>query len=171
MTQITRALVILAPSMALGWAHPPRAIARPDILRVQASSCAGDRGSRVGTGFAWHSPQEVVTALHVVAGCQRITIYSERDQVTYRVNLTRLLSRADLAIVQVEGNVTFPPITETVARPAADLDLTAWGYGEGVPAMRDFRRLRVANGAATLRQNVPAEVASELARQGRQRLI
>jgi hypothetical protein len=120
----------------------------------------------VGTGFAWHSGKEVVTALHVVSGCQRLSVYSERDQITYRVNVVRVLRRADLALVEVEGNVSFPPIVEIAAKPPPDLDLTAWGYGEGVPAMRDFRRLRVANGPPTLRQNIPSEAANELARAG-----
>lgn len=140
--------------------------ARPDILRVQASGCAGGQSDRVGTGFAWHSGKEVVTALHVVAGCQRLTVYSERDQVAYRVDVMRVLRRADLALMQVQGNASFPPMMEIAAPPQPNLDLVAWGYGEGVPAMRDFRRLRVANGAATLEQNVPSQVASELKRAG-----
>jgi hypothetical protein len=161
---LSRAALILAA--ALMTRENSRAEVRGDVLRVQASGCAGDQGSRVGTGFAWRSGKEVVTALHVVAGCQRLTVYSERDQVTYRADLAHVLRRADLALVQVQGNATFPPIVETTADPPANLDLVAWGYGEGIPSMRDFARLRVANGAATLQQNVPPEVARELQRAG-----
>jgi hypothetical protein len=143
-----------------------RAEARGDVLRVQASGCAGDQANRVGTGFAWRSDKEVVTALHVVAGCQRLSVYSERDQVTYRVDLARVLRRADLALVQVQGSASFPPLVEVAAAPPANMDLVAWGYGEGIPAMRDFGRLRVANGPPTLQQNLPTEVARELQRAG-----
>ncbi|MEO8620023.1 MAG: serine protease [bacterium] len=159
----TIAILLLAATLPSGHPLP---VARADILRVQASGCAGDRGSRVGTGFAWHSSKEVVTALHVVAGCQRLTVYSERDGQTYKVNVSRVLRRADLALIAVDGNVTFPPIVESAGQPTANTDLTAWGYGEGIPSMRDFRPLRVANGAPTLQQNIPSEVATELARAG-----
>jgi S1-C subfamily serine protease len=78
----------------------------------------------------------------------------------------KVLRRADLALVQVQGNASFPPMVDVATPLQANNDLTAWGYGEGLPAMRDFRPLRVANGAPTLRQNVPSEVATELQRAG-----
>jgi hypothetical protein len=93
-------------------------------------------------------------------------VYSERDLKTYRVNVGRVLRRADLALLTIVDDVSFPPITESAGQPPANLDLTAWGYGEGIPSMRDFRPLRVANGAPTLQQNIPAEVATQLAAAG-----
>jgi hypothetical protein len=160
------ACVALVLAVAFFAQRVGRADVRGDVLRVLANGCAGDQGSRVGTGFAWHSAKEVVTALHVVAGCQRLSVFSERDQITYRVDLAHVLRRADLAIVQVQGTASFPPLIELADAPAANTDLVAWGYGEGIPAMRDFARLRVANGAPTLQQNLPVEVARELQRAG-----
>lgn len=160
------ALVVVGVVAAIMGASQTTAQARPDVLRVQAAGCAGDQSNRVGTGFAWRSGKEVVTALHVVAGCQRLTVYAERDQVTHRVDLVRVLRRADLALLQAQGNANFPPMVELATAPPPNLDLVAWGYGEGLPAMRDFRRLRVANGGSTLQQNVPSEVAAELQRAG-----
>src|SRR4051812_15504992 len=100
MTRLFRALAILLPTVAARSGPRPAAEARADILRIQAGSCAGESQNRVGTGFAWRSAKEVVTALHVVAGCQQVMVYSERNQQSYRASVARVLRRADLALVQ-----------------------------------------------------------------------
>ena len=142
-------------------------VARADILRIEASQCAGDQPRRVGTGFAWRSSREVVTALHVIAGCQNVLVHSENDQQKYGVSVSRVLKRADLALVTVtDAGARFPPLVESQVQAAPNLVLTAWGYGEGSLGMRDFSPLRVAHGPPSLRENLPPAVARDIQRAG-----
>lgn len=139
----------------------PEVLAKAEVVRIEARKCAGTQNTRVGTGFVWRSPQEVVTALHVVAGCAAVVAYSERDKITYPLELTRALRRADLALLVLGDKASLPFLPVLTTQLTPDDDLTAWGYGESTPKMRSYT-MRVADGGKTLRDNVPGDVADAL---------
>jgi hypothetical protein len=153
--------LIGGPARLTSHTAQPAILAKAEVVRIQARQCAGAEKSRVGTGFVWRSSNEIVTALHVVAGCTSIQAYSERDRVTYPLTMMRALPRADLALMQLGDNGSFPFLSVVPAHPTTADDLIAWGYGEGIPAMRSFT-MHVADGGRTLRDNVPSDVARAL---------
>ena len=161
--------LLLATLLVPSTAKMPRVSARSartsraGVVRVQAFECAGTETSRVGTGFAWGGSRQVVTALHVVAGCKRWTVYAEQSQLSFPASIEKVLMRADLALLRMGDNGNIPPIESLATMPTTANLLTAWGYGEGIPTMRSFR-MPVADGAKTLGQNVPGDVAATLSR-------
>src|SRR3546814_14049798 len=70
---VAAVLLLVCAGSAAGsaaWAKPSADTVRraaASVVRVVAEGCPGGQGSRVGTGFVWSAPQQVVTALHVVA--------------------------------------------------------------------------------------------------------
>src|SRR3546814_3309376 len=84
---VAAVLLLVCAGSAAGsaaWAKPSADTVRraaASVVRVVAEGCPGGQGSRVGTGFVWSAPQQVVTALHVVADCSRVAVeYVERSE-------------------------------------------------------------------------------------------
>ena len=95
------------------------------VVQVQARGCPG--GDRVGSGFAFGPDQHVVTALHVISGCQRISVYWEKfGGATQQGTVARVLNGADLALLHVSGAPGQALPAERV-RPMANAELEALG--------------------------------------------
>src|SRR3546814_13324225 len=73
---VAAVLLLVCAGSAAGsaaWAKPSADTVRraaASVVRVVAEGCPGGQGSRVGTGFVWSAPQQVVTALHVVSSAE-----------------------------------------------------------------------------------------------------
>ena len=80
--RLTAHLLAAVVAAAIGGAAladdgPSAAVLRetaPAVLRVTASQCGGAAPDRAASGFAYGSANQVVTALHVVQGCQTISV-------------------------------------------------------------------------------------------------
>lgn len=143
----------------------PEPLSRAEVVRVESHTCAGELPNRVGTGFVWRSATEVVTALHVVAGCETAVVYSEREKMTYAATVSRVLERADLALLRIDSDASLPFLPMLATRPKMGDELIAWGYPEAIPAMRSHF-MRVVEGGRTLRENVPSRAAADIRRAG-----
>jgi S1-C subfamily serine protease len=158
---VTSALLPILPSGAqtAGMDAQLREQVARSVVQVQARGCPG--GDRVGSGFAYGPAQHVVTAWHVVAGCNRITVYWEKHGgATQRANVVRVLSGADLALLHAVG-APGRALTEGRTRPKANDELEALGYYLAVPTM-DNKPLRVTFGSTRLRDMLPKDVRLEL---------
>jgi hypothetical protein len=107
----------------------------------------------------------VVTALHVVAGCARITVYWEKHSgVTQRAQIVRVLNGIDLALLEATG-APGKPLAADARRPRVDAQLEVLGYYLAVPTM-DSKPLRVTFGSSRLRDMLPTHVRRELQQSG-----
>ena len=129
------------------------------VVQVQARGCPG--GDRVGSGFAYGPAQHVVTAWHVVTGCNRITVYWEKHGgATQQANVVKVLKRADLALLHAVG-APGRALKDVGTRPQTNDELEALGYYLAVPTM-DNKPLRVTFGSTRLRDMLPKDVRQEL---------
>jgi len=129
------------------------------VVQVQARGCPD--GDRVGSGFAYGPAQHVVTAWHVVAGCNRITIYWEKHGgATQQAKVVRVLNRADLTLLHA-ADAPGRALTEIRTQPQVNDQLEALGYYLAVPTM-DNKPLRVTFGSTRLRDMLPRDVRQEL---------
>ncbi len=133
------------------------------VVQVQARGCPG--GDRVGSGFAFGPDQHVVTALHVVSGCQRISVYWEKHGgATQQARIVGVLNGADLALLHAPG-APGQALAHQPSKPQANAQLEALGYYLAVPTM-DNKPLRVTFGSSRLRDMLPGGVRKELERSG-----
>ncbi|MCA8929484.1 MAG: trypsin-like peptidase domain-containing protein, partial [Alphaproteobacteria bacterium] len=133
-----------------------------------ARGCPGTQGPerRVATGFAFGPAGHVVTAAHVVAGCDAITVYWEKHGgQTQPATLARVLARADLALLAVGAATPGPALPAEPRRPVVDTEVETLGYYLSVPTMSN-KRLRVTYGSARLSDMVPPQVRRELQQSG-----
>lgn len=83
------------------------------VVRVTAEGCPGAQGTRAGSGFIWPDAATVVTALHVIADCQSVTVDYVEAGVQRRAQASRSLRRADLALLAVENPPALPALSKT----------------------------------------------------------
>lgn len=113
----------------------------PAVLRVVATGCGAESASRAASGFAWQQPNQVVTDLHVVVGCSQISVgYQALDVRPARV--VRVLRRADLALLAVEGAPAVTPLTLATQAPPSGAAVDVFGFALGQPT-RDTHPLRL----------------------------
>jgi S1-C subfamily serine protease len=118
------------------------ATAAPAIVRIVASLCS-DGEPRTGSGFVWNATDQVVTALHVVAGCRAVQVYYQTGYENRVKNavVTRFLRTADLALLNVRDALDVSPLLESVRVPVGET-VVVYGYGLGV-STREERPLYV----------------------------
>ena len=87
--------------------------AATSVVRVTAEGCPGGQGTRAGSGFIWPDPATVVTALHVIADCQSVTVDYVEAGVQRRAQASRSLRRADLALLAVDNPPNVPALSKT----------------------------------------------------------
>ena len=137
------------------------------VVQVQGIGCPAMQGTerRVATGFAYGPTGHIATANHVVAGCQRVTVYWEKHGGETQVaQVVRVLPNADLALLQVSQTLG-QALTANTQRPAVDAELETLGYYLAVPTMSN-KQLRVTFGSARLADMVPAETRQALEQSG-----
>lgn len=127
---------------------------RPAIVRV---SCSG----RTATGFLWSSADTAVTAWHVVAGCENLTVYFEAQRVSRSAVVAKVLRRADLALLKITDPPSGRVLVAEVAPPSLTEPLSVLGYPLQVPSMASTP-LQLRYGGKTLRNIVPESVAQAL---------
>lgn len=110
----------IAPQVAV-------ADSRLSVVRV---SCIHDKGEMKATGFIWPKKGQMVTALHAVAGCKEVEVYSQKAKKSTKAKgLLNVDLEADLALLQLEDDLGLEPVPHVEAEPA-DLASTfmTWGY-------------------------------------------
>jgi len=173
--RLTAHLLAAVVAAAIGGAAladdgPSAAVLRetaPAVLRVTASQCGGAAPDRAASGFAYGSANQVVTALHVVQGCQTISV-GYQGITELPAYITHVLQDADLALLQVEGDANVAPLVETDRAGDVNEVVHVYGYALG-QATRENRRLIVTaanDGGSRLRDAVNDDVRRELQRNG-----
>ncbi|AFU70578.1 trypsin-like protein serine protease DegP-like protein [Psychroflexus torquis ATCC 700755] len=107
--------------------------AKSSVVYIQVSSkkTNGKVGLTHGTGWAWswNSELYVVTALHVVAGMETITVrlankFNERSSAT----LVKTFKKADLALLKLDRDIGLVPLDIDTVDPNSKPSLMIWGY-------------------------------------------
>ena len=127
---------------------------KPSVIRV---SC----GTKSGTGFLWSSPDTAVTALHVVAGCDRIQAYFESLKISRPATVVKVLRRADLVLLKISGAPNGRVLVVDPRPPALTDHLSTLGYPLQIMSMSSTS-LELRYGGKTLRDIVPESVARSL---------
>ncbi len=114
--------------------------AAQSVVRVLGDGCmdaTGARtGARAGSGFVWPEAGQVITALHVVADCERLSVEYVDAGLQREARLSRSLKRADLVLLEVIEAPAARPLTtsetmdEEEALAAIGLPLNIRGWQE-----------------------------------------
>jgi len=173
------ALSVVALSLACFLAVPPSATGDPpsaqvmtrvsqSVVQVLAHGCGAD-SDRAATGFVWTNAETVVTVLHLVGGCERVSVYFEGPKLLRQAVVVKTLARADLALLRVEDPPTVPALPLSLGRPDVNEDLAALGYRLSVPKMASTR-LSVPYGSKRLDEILPENVRREIGAAGSPKL-
>jgi S1-C subfamily serine protease len=163
-------IVVLSIARPAGLPLRSASVSPPDfdkiaksVLSVSSSDCA-DKQTREATGFVWNKPNAVVTALHVVAGCTKLTVKFGESGGMWPATVDRVLKKADLALLTITAP-ELPAMVTSDAQLQPDEDLWTWGFQRGAPtpSERRFQKLR---GSKTLRDFVSKDVADEIKSSG-----
>jgi hypothetical protein len=127
---------------------------KPSVIRVTCSN-------RAGTGFLWSSPDTAVTALHVVAGCDKISAYYEALKVTRPARVVKVLRRADLVLLKISDAPSGQVLIIDPKPPSLTDHLSTLGYPLQVLSMSSTS-LQLRYGGKTLRNIVPDSIAQAL---------
>jgi Trypsin-like peptidase domain len=100
-------------------------------------------------------------ALHVVAGCDKITAYYEAQKVTRSARVVRVLRSADLVLLKILGAPNAQVLVVDPKPPSLTDQLSTLGYPLQVLSMSSTS-LQLRYGGKTLRNIVPESVAQAL---------
>jgi hypothetical protein len=103
---------------------------RNSVVRVDATGCAGVSGGRlVGSGFLWKQNSWVVTALHVVNGCQSLSVYSDTASDAASAHISKILFAEDLALLSLDRGINGTvALTKAKAAPQDTEDILLVGF-------------------------------------------
>jgi S1-C subfamily serine protease len=163
-----RAAALLVAALAALPAAPASALdagareaAARSVVQVRARECPD--GDRAGSGFVYAAAGSVVTALHVVAGCRRLSVFAEKHGGrVYDAEVARVLSGPDLVLLRAPA-APGEPLRRSATPPEVNEEVEALGYYLGVPTM-DNKPLRVTFGATRLASMLPDHLRDELRR-------
>jgi Trypsin-like peptidase domain len=127
---------------------------KPSVIRVSCSN-------KAATGFLWSSPDTAVTALHVVAGCDKISAYYESLKVSRPAKVIKVLRRADLVLLKISDAPNARALVVDPTPPALTDHLSTLGYPLQIMSMSSTS-LQLRYGGKTLRNIVPDSVAQSL---------
>jgi Trypsin-like peptidase domain len=166
-TPLWIALVCLIPQKLLAKQGPSAEVMTTishSVVQVISRNCDGVEASRTGSGFLWGNSQQIVTALHVVAGCKTIAAYFEgRGELGIRP--IRQLKEADLVLMQLARNVSAPALSQGSVTPTPNERLQAIGFYYGVPTL-DNRSVTVTIGSSTLQDMLTDTLRDTIKRAG-----
>ncbi len=140
------------------------------LVYVRATGCPDPaNGTRAGSGFALNNAGTIVTAHHVIGGCQAVTVtYEGLPPSTSRTSaavVARVLSAGDLALLSVDK----PPDVPVLVRAQQPNDKSAtyagFGFQNGQPTAGN-QPVTFSTGSSYLRDILPREAANELRQTG-----
>lgn len=112
---------------------------RTSARSVVQVRCTLPEGEMKATGFVWPQPGYVVTALHAVAGCEEIVVYSEAmRRPTLASAPVRALLEADLALLALDDDLGLAPVSFAPTPKDTRGDFFAWGYPHAAEEMIDL---------------------------------
>src|ERR1700751_2519959 len=148
------ALASARPCVAVQFSADVYDSVKPSVVRVSCSN-------RAGTGFLWSNPDTAVTALHVVAGCEKITVYYEALKVTRPARVAKVLRQADLVLLKITDAPSAQVLVVDPKPPSLPDQLSTLGYPLQILSMSSTS-LQLRYGGKTLRNIVPDSVAQAL---------
>jgi hypothetical protein len=104
------------------------------VVKITAKS-PDDKVSHA-TGFVWQQPTQVVTALHAVAGSEKVTVYSEAQKKLSAAQIIRVHKESDLALLQLERDIGLTPLNAESVDPNSLQEYYIWGYPHNVNTMQ-----------------------------------
>ena len=108
-------------------------ISARSVLSVTAKSA---NGTSRGTGFIWSQSNHAVTALHVVAGARKITVYSEHKKASAGAEVIAVVREADLALLKLQKDLGLAPVAASPANANSSDEYFIWGYPRDVATMQ-----------------------------------
>jgi len=92
------------------------------------------------TGFVWRDTVHVVTALHAVAGCDKVIVKSEHlDGAQSLATVEKANLEADLALLKLTRALDLVPLKHATSEPNTSDQFTTVGYPHSVNQMIDVR--------------------------------
>jgi hypothetical protein len=104
------------------------------VVKITAKTVTGQVNH--ATGFIWQKPTYVVTALHAVAGSEKITVYSEAKKKLSAATILRVLKKSDLALLEMERDLELTPLSSETVGPNSLDEFYIWGYPQNVNTMQ-----------------------------------
>ena len=132
------------------------------VVEITASRCS-DGPNRTGTGFAFKHPAQIVTAHHVVAGCDAFQVFFERapGSPTLGATVTKVLPHSDLALLKVVGPPSIPALSLRLRPINPNALLVAIGYSLQQPTLSNLD-VGISIGSAVLSSFLPTPLQAEL---------
>lgn len=164
-------LVSAVPALAQQGAAGPSAevLARvaPAVLRITASGCQGTTPERGATGFAWERPGQIVTALHVVVGCQTIKV-GYQGLAERPATLAHVLRDADLVLLDVSDPPDLTALQIATRQLAVNEVVDVYGFPLGTPTRENHHLVVTDANRETpfLREALSPEALNELRQSG-----
>lgn len=160
------------PTLAQGVSTQARAGAAQAVVKITSQGCRHNNSSvpdRTGTGFLFGSADTLVTALHVVANCSRVTAWFEQEPntPTRTLSLERTLAKRDLALMRVASASVQTPLQAGQA-PSPGKPLVAVGYALGQASMQDYDSalalgtLKPPDGTSTIKEMLDPATAQSM---------
>lgn len=120
-TALATILTLCLPFQSL--AESQKSVVRVNCLLGQG------KGQMKATGFIWGEKGQMVTALHAVAGCKEIEVYSQKaKKSTVGTDLIAVDLEGDLALLKLEDDLGLEPIPHASDEPDLSEDFMTWGY-------------------------------------------
>ena len=133
------------------------------VAQVRARNCGEEFTERAGSGFLFGHGDQLITALHVVAGCNLVDAYFERaGGRTTRGRIERVLESADLALLRLDKSIG-EPLVATNVQPRPNDELEVIAHFLGAPTL-DNKTLKVTFGLTRLRNMLPEQIRISLTR-------
>ncbi len=134
-----------------------------DVGQVIASNCSAG-GQRTGTAFVWPDSSRMVTARHVVAGCNSIRVQFPGG-ASFTARPERELAARDLVLLRLNSSSGRQPMRIRTTTPPIHSQVAAVGYALGAPTPDDkLLTITAANSppGAKLIDMLPARFQQEL---------
>ena len=134
------------------------------VAQVRARDCGKEITERAGSGFLFSRGDQLITALHVVAGCNLVDAYFERaGGRTIRGRIERVLESVDLALLRLDEPIG-EPLVATSVQPRPNDELEVIAHFLGTPSL-DNKTLKVTFGLTRLRNMLPEQTRRSLTRE------
>jgi len=86
------------------------------------------------TAWCWNKPNQVVTALHAVAGIpdKDITVYTDMESKSSGAKVIKVLKEADLTLLQLDTDLGLKPLILADVDPNSQNEFSIWGFPHGI---------------------------------------